>query len=404
MLKRSVLLILLFVGIVSGCRLFSPSGSGVIPQVKIVSPQDGDTIKTASVVINVEVTSNEEILKVKFFDNNLFLGEVQTYPYEHLWETAFVSNGQHNLKAEAVNVSGNTGSSPNVSVIVSKEEMYNWRFFDSPTAFNLNAIFANDSLNIWICGDNGNILSYDGSDWILSEISGTIYADLFDLHFISPNKGWCVGDNSLLRFDNGTWSQLLLLEKEKFLSIFRFDDISPGWVGNYEGRMFVFTGDSLVKYETLDTMPITDILGITPSDIWACCGNSLFHFNGTNWLLDTTFVGEKVISLCLQDGTDIWAVGTYIYFYDGYKWEKRDLPSQCGVNSELYAVHFATPSNGVACGKSDGEGLIISYDGVQWRKETIQIENRLLYGICRFTNGEGWAIGYRGTILHSKGN
>ena len=112
--------ILLFV--IPGCRLFSPSGSGVIPQIRIVEPQEGDTIRTANVLIKVEVTSNENILKVRFFDDNLFLGEVSTHPFDHFWETAYVSNGEHNLSAEAVDESGNTGKSPHVTVFVTKEE------------------------------------------------------------------------------------------------------------------------------------------------------------------------------------------------------------------------------------------------------------------------------------------
>ena len=94
----------------------------MIPQIRIVEPQEGDTIRTANVLIKVEVTSNENILKVRFFDDNLFLGEVSTHPFDHFWETAYVSNGEHNLSAEAVDESGNTGKSPYVTVFVTKEE------------------------------------------------------------------------------------------------------------------------------------------------------------------------------------------------------------------------------------------------------------------------------------------
>lgn len=391
-----VIVILFF--ILSGCRIFSPSGSGVIPQVTIVTPQDGDTIKIAHVVIRAEVTSKEDILKVKFFDDNLFLGEVQTYPYEHLWETAFVSNGEHKLSAEAVDESGNTGRSSIVSVLVTKEDLYDWDLFSSPTSNNLNALFAYNSLNIWVCGNSGSILFYDNSAWQIQTIPNN---SLFDIFLISQDRGWCVGENVLLEFNNGVWSLLATFEKEKFISIFIFND-TTGWVGDYEGRIFTFSGDSLEVYDLLDTMPITDILGFTPSDLWASCGNSLFHYDGVNWLLDTTFADEYINSLYSPDGSSIWAAGTHLFYYDGVVWEMKELPSSIGTDCEVKAIYFSTPNDGVACGIKGENGFVISYNGVEWKEESIQ-KDIPLYGINRFSNGEGWAVGYRGAILHSKG-
>jgi len=389
------ILILFF--ILSGC--FRPKPV-IIPVVRIVEPQEGDTIKTANVLIRAEVTNESDILKVRFFDNNLFLGEVLSYPYEHLWETAFVSNGEHNLTAEAIDASGNKDRSPEVSVYVTKEDMYDWDLFNSPTSNDLNALFAFDSLNIWVCGNSGTILFYNDSAWELSTIS---INNLNALFFISQDKGWCVGMNTLFEFDNEGWTQLLpdSALKKSFLSIFVIDD-TIGWVGDSQGKIFTFNGDSLEEYGLLDSHPITDILGFSSSDIWASCGGSLFHYDGANWFLDTTFIDEQINSLTSPDMSKIWAGGTHLFYYNGTEWEMRDLPFSPGVDSEVKSIYFSNPANGVACGTKGENGFILTYNGVEWKQESLQ-KDVPFSGIIKFSNGEGWAIGCDGTILHRQG-
>lgn len=386
--------------LLTGCRLFSPSGTGGNPMVTIVSPVNGDTIRESNYIIKAEVASSEKILKIRFFDNNLFLGEVQEEPFEHLWEIAFVSNGEHTLKAEAVDHSGNIGNSPNVSVIVSKT-IYDWNRVPSPTDQNLNSLFAFNRTSIWACGDNGTILHYDGSEWAVSTITPQITEDLFDLFFVSPDKGWCVGENILLKFESGVWNQLQTFTKEEFLSILVFYSPERGWVGNSEGEIFVFSYDSLSVFGILDSMEISDICGISQDDVWACCGNSFYHFNGAGWSRDTLFTGESIFTLSSPNNTTVWGGGTNLYYYNGFFWESGNLPVQGGI---LSAIYFIDSVNGIACGRNGATGFIISYDGDEWWEETVQITDKELQGICIFSNGEGWAVGYDGTILCRTGN
>jgi len=388
-------LLLLFSFFPIGCRLFSPSGSSALPQVKIVNPLSGDTVGTAQVTICVEVTSREDILKVRFFDNNLFLGEVYESPYEHMWETAFVSNGRHELSAEAIDVSGNSGNSPNVSVYVSKEDMFDWMLIDSPTAQDLHALFAVDSNTIWACGNNGTILVYDGLAW--NTVSISLNVDLLDLFFISPEKGWCIGENTILVFEQDAWSTLLSFSKKKLCSLFLFSD-SVGWMGDSDGRIYYFDGDTITEYSVLDTVAVTDIVGFSPSDMWASCGSSLFHFDGANWEHDTTFTGEQVNALSSPDAFRIWGTGSKLFYYNGNFWNLEDLPKQ---NGNAMDVFFLNSNNGIICGVYEGKGFIVCYDGITWVEESIQ-RNVVLNSITGFTNGTAWAVGNQGTILCSE--
>jgi hypothetical protein len=396
----SLFVLCILIALNSGCRLFSPSGTGGNPLVTIVSPVDGDTIRESYHIIKAEVASSERILKIRFFDNNLFLGEVQEEPFEHLWETAYVSNGEHTLKAEVVDHSGNTGYSPSVSVIVSKT-LYDWNLASTPVDYNLNSLFAINSSNIWVCGDSGTILSYDGSDWTVSQIATSTSEELFDLFFDSPDRGWCVGKNVLLEYSSGVWEQLQTFTKEELLSIYISNNGDSGWVGNAEGELFVYADKSLSLYGILDTMEISDIYGTSFSDVWACCGNSIYHYDGMGWSQDTLFTGERIYTLFSLDGIIIWAGGTNLYCYNGTYWERSALPIQGGT---ITALHFIDLVSGVACGNNGTGGFILSYDGEVWREETVQSTNRELYGVCVFSSGEGWAVGNGGTVLFRAGN
>ena len=86
------------------------------PQVKIVSPTDGETLH-GTVTIFAKVQDSEGIAQVEFFANDKLLKSFISSPYEYVWNTYGVIDGTYTLKVEATNLSGNK-SSKNISVKV----------------------------------------------------------------------------------------------------------------------------------------------------------------------------------------------------------------------------------------------------------------------------------------------
>ncbi|OQX56489.1 MAG: hypothetical protein B5M53_01215 [Candidatus Cloacimonas sp. 4484_209] len=383
----------------TGCSIFSPTQAGITPDVSITEPVSGDTIKTASVIIKAVIINDADVIKVKFFDNNFFLGEVSCSPYNYEWQTAFVSNGEHSIKAEAVSASGDKGTSPLVTVYVSKTGMFDWGNNDSPTTDNLNDLFVFDEKNIWVCGDDGTILFFDGFVWSSSSISNK---NLSSIEFTSISSGWSVGGNTLFGYSNSSWSEVYTFPsmKEDFISVCMFGD-TLGWVGDSEGKIFQFINDSLEQYVSLSVSPITDIVAISPDNVYACCGNTIFYFDGFDWWLDTTFVNDKVNTLFAIDSQNIWGGGTALFHFDGQGWSMFDLPFSSSQNCEIKSMFFTDDNKGIACGVNGNGGFIISFNGSEWKEESIQ-KNVPLKGICRFSTGEGWAVGNSGVILHSQ--
>ncbi len=384
---------LFFMLAASGCRIFSPSGSSGIPAVQIINPEDGDTVSNAQEIIRVQINSSEETKKVRFFDNNLFLGEDYNAPFEHVWELAYVSNGQHELLAEVIDASGNTGRSTAISVFVTKEGLFDWAAVTSPAGDDLFAIYALDQQTGWACGSNGTMLKYEGSGWMREPLPSGVDEDLFDVFFINEDRGWSVGDNIMLAYGNGGWSTLASYTKKQLTSLFLFD-ASNGWVGDADGSIYWFDGDTITEYALLDSSGITDILGISQSNVWASCGSALFHFDGTLWTRDTVFSQEHVRALA-GFGTVICGVGTAFFRYDGLGWEMSDLPTAVGVGNDIF---LSAQTSGIICGEAQGKGFIFSFADSQWSEMSLQ-RDAPLYGLYGCLDGYDWAVGIDGTIL-----
>ncbi len=79
------------------------------PQITIVSPTDGETLY-GTVTILAEVQDNEGITQVEFFANDKRLKGFISSPYEYVWNTYEVIDGNYTLKVRATNLLGNQNS------------------------------------------------------------------------------------------------------------------------------------------------------------------------------------------------------------------------------------------------------------------------------------------------------
>jgi hypothetical protein len=67
---------------------------------------------------------------------------------------------------------------------------------------NFNAVFWNASNDVWIAGDNGNILHWDGT--VLKSIETRTHENLMGIWSSGPGEAWAVGDNSGIWHYSGT--------------------------------------------------------------------------------------------------------------------------------------------------------------------------------------------------------
>lgn len=91
---------------------------GVPPTATITAPANGSAV-SGSVNIAANASDNIGIERVEFLLDGALLGSDATSPYAFAWNSANASNGAHVLTARAVDLAGNTGTSPQVNVTVS---------------------------------------------------------------------------------------------------------------------------------------------------------------------------------------------------------------------------------------------------------------------------------------------
>lgn len=91
---------------------------GVPPTATITAPANGAAV-TGSVAISADASDNIGVDRVEFLLDGALLGSDTTAPYAYTWNSSTTSDGAHALQARAVDLVGNTGSSPLVNVTVS---------------------------------------------------------------------------------------------------------------------------------------------------------------------------------------------------------------------------------------------------------------------------------------------
>lgn len=91
---------------------------GIAPTATITAPAD-DAAVTGSVAIAANASDNIGVDRVEFLMDGALLGSDTNSPYTYSWNSSTASNGAHALQARAVDLVGNTGSSPLVNVTIS---------------------------------------------------------------------------------------------------------------------------------------------------------------------------------------------------------------------------------------------------------------------------------------------
>ena len=88
------------------------------PSVSILVPSESQTTVSGSVTITASAVDDTGITKVELYVNGKLAGSDSTAPYEFIWDSTNVPNGNATFTAYAYDAAGNTGISSNITVTV----------------------------------------------------------------------------------------------------------------------------------------------------------------------------------------------------------------------------------------------------------------------------------------------
>lgn len=262
-------------------------------------------------------------------------------------------------------------------------------------------IFAQDTLNLYICGEAGCIWRSDdgGRTWRLMIFGGSKFATR--IFFLNENYGWVAcGEAIILLTTNGgeEWHQIILpnppfpAEEVDFYGV-HFLNETLGYIcaGRYPeddtfrlGQGYIAkTTDGGYEWQLLLRDSVYDFFDIYFLDenrgyvVGGCdtnfSGIVLYTDNGGlswqyqevpgNYLRAMSVIGSKIFASGM--------FGTIVYSEDGINWQRAQTPP-C---STLFDISFSDTLNGVACGTR----VVLYTDdgGLTWHYSTVGIKEKV---------------------------
>ena len=206
--------------------------------------------------------------------------------------------------------------------IFSFDKQNGWQQVNSPTTNTLRGVAATRNDDVWVVGDGGIIVHFDGTNW--STVPSNTTNNLNAVYFDSKNVGWAVGDNGTLLRYAGSWQNVSGVPTSK--------NLNDVWAKNIEKQEVLVVGDTGTIL-TFDGTTWNDLSGVTSSNLYAIGGR-----------VDTTadyIVGEN---------------GVVLLFV--YKWEIAPISGTSGVTWRGIDVN---PN------KTNSYGYIAGDNGTIWQ-------------------------------------
>ena len=326
----------------------------------------------------------------------------------------------------------------------------------------LRGVWAQNSANVWIVGNDGLIFYYNGSSWVEQKSNTT--ENLWEIKGISNNHIWAVGENGTILYYNGSsWAKQTSPTTVRLRSIWAADQNNV-WIGGggngQPGKILHFDGNSW--QEVLSVASPTEFMSISgantshifaaglldyyfwngstwqsgttlgnaspsfPISVWCIdSSNVLFgstsarihHFNGSSWSTNNTFNGggsKGIVAMGGASATDFWALGyqgsnntAHIEYYNGSSWSNTLSTMKFivtpGSSPSFYAGNMMVTSNADVWAVG-ARGAINRYDGSTWNNiaEGIEGGSGNIFGLYGTSDNEYWAGG-AGAILKWNG-
>jgi ligand-binding sensor domain-containing protein len=272
-------------------------------------------------------------------------------------------------------------------------------------------VFGFDQDSVWILGENGKLLYWDGQQMNSQELAAS--ATLRRGLALSKTQAYLVGDNGQF-FETrsggapGTWRRVntgSYTDDWAALGLIRGAEGLRGWVlGGSQGTRLYFDGSSWAPSSPADRntgIAYADVAMLSPVSAVALqngnSGSRMYFWNGTSWApgpvtgplfdLHVRSVGQGV---AVGPRGTVWRLGA-----DGSWALMSSRPSTGG--QDLYATHMV--SDDLVWVGGGRTGLHV-WNGSDWASQTVAAQTRTIRSMWISPDGqEGWAVGDDGLVL-----
>ncbi|NMC70112.1 MAG: hypothetical protein GYA57_08625, partial [Myxococcales bacterium] len=266
-----------------------------------------------------------------------------------------------------------------------------------PTTENLFAVRGSGATDVWVVGNAGAILHWDGTAW--SSVPGGGSRVLRSVFAASPTAAWAVGDAAaILAWDGTAWAAESAPAGTGNLRGVWGPSAAEVWAVGDGGRILRRTAGGWAVVASGTTQDLGGVWGAAASDVFACASHKTYtRWNGAAWSAGTLGDGNfDAYAVAGSSAGDIWTVGSggACRHWAGSGWSSV----ASGATVALRGV-FA-PSRSEAWAVGDG-GTIRRWNGSAWNASTSGT-TRTLYGVWGPSAAEIWVVGASGTILRGR--
>lgn len=260
------------------------------------------------------------------------------------------------------------------------------------------AIWGTADNDIWIVGENNDMLHWNGSTITTYETprEGVFGIGLATVWGSSPDDYWAGGSitNGIMHWDGSSW--VIIPTPDMYPSsdyeLFGILDIwgsssSDVWAVGELAKVLHWNGSSWEGYDFGPTdqdiyhESFFGVWGFSPSDVWAVGTNAtILHWNGSAWSIVSsgTSSNHLLVDIWGSGPNDVWAVGYRGLFlhWDGSAWTEHPGPD---IDKSFESIWgFGSDDIWVVSSSRDTE--IYHWEGTSWTPEN-NPTNRWLYGL-----------------------
>ncbi len=140
---------------------------------------------------------------------------------------------------------------------------------------------------------------------------------------------------------------------------------------------------------------LTEVWGVSSTDIWAIGGGAIYHYNGTNWQLEEDTGFGLLADIWGTGPDDIWVVGYggKARHFTGSNWEIDN------ASSHMFGVWASGPNDAWSVGAA---GVIRHNTGSGWVTVTTPTGHSM-YDMWGTSADDIFAVGAGGTVVHYNG-
>jgi len=276
-----------------------------------------------------------------------------------------------------------------------------WCVVTVPKTVTFNAVWGAAANDVWVAGDAGTLLRWNGSAW--SSVPSGTQSDLRALTGSSARDVWAAGlDGTLLHFDGSTWtatrpdgspwSPTAGPNQRPIYSLFSAQP-NQVWVGG--SGIHHFDGSKWTEpHHHGSHLPVMAIWSAGAASTWAAgLQGTVYQVEGQHLARAGADVGPNWFGIWGSSPSDVWLVGSNGSTLHVTSAARVPVPS--GTTNDLHAVRGFAANDVWAVGD---EGTLLHWQGSAWEK-SLSPSPRGLLALWGASSNDLWTVGETGAVL-----